>query len=251
MCIFNFGHERRWQTLYHATVEHFASGSGFDSAARQQIEDNNGQIPNTQLLRKIAKTFIVIRGIPSVSRDENAGATRLLGLLNDRIGQDWHNLGLVDKAHHCVALANHANEQGWTNGLHLSGVTKYLWFLWPWGWTMYDRFARRGLCIYEDDRSEALVEFYQKLEVRGFEDSAISISETIQGFNGELNWLYGERVIDKYLMIAGGAVESGPIRPVQEALNALDAEEADTAHAVAQAVANQHCNDHFFLPPQD
>lgn len=251
MCIYNFGHDQRWQTLYHATVEHFASGRGFDSAARQQIEDHDRQIPNTQLLRQIATTFMVVRAIPRADRDGNVGATSLLGALNELTGQNWHNLGLVEKAHECVALANHANQHDWTNHLHLSGVTKYLWFLWPWGWTMYDRFARRGLCIYDDDSGEALIEFYQKLEAREFPNVANNISATIQLFDDQLNWLFGERIIDKYLMIAGGAAQNGPIRSVEDTFDSLDDALVATADAVAQAVANQHANDDFFLPPQD
>lgn len=247
MCIYNFGHDRRWQTLYHATLEHFTTGRRFDRTARRAIEKNDGAIPDTQLLRDIAKEYKVIRGIPRADRDNDQAAECFRTALN-KAAQNWQG-DLVDKARKCLALASQASEQGWTHRRLISAMTKYMWFLRPQGWTVYDSFARRGLCIYDDDPDTAVVQFYQKLQDRGFLEAADAISATLP--NQEMNWLFGERVIDKYLMIAGGAVESGLIPPVQEILDKLDAETAATADAIAQAVATEHCDKAFFLPPQD
>ena len=250
MCIYNLDKSSRRRVLYHATLEHFRSGQGLDYTARQRIEESGRIIPDTDLLRDIAKEYKVIRGIPKPDEfGDDSAAISLVREIN-KIKNNWPNK-MTDKAEKCLSFCEEAKTQGWTRKKQISAVTKFMWFLCPEGWTVYDRFARRGLCIYKDDQKLAVRKFYGTLETRGFVETASNITQTIRGEDQSLGWLYGERVIDKYLMIAGGAVESNLIKSVQTIKGMLQAEDAKNAHALAEAVADQHWDDPFFLPPQD
>ena len=80
-------------------------------------------------------------------------------------------------------------------------VTKLTWFLAPDGWTMFDRPAREALGVRKSGAENQAGEFYRQLSERRFCTHITDVKDVLvqKNFSG----LFGERVIDKYLMLAG------------------------------------------------
>ncbi|GEO01873.1 hypothetical protein NSE01_37050 [Novosphingobium sediminis] len=106
---------------------------------------------------------------------------------------------LTDRADWCATLAETAyrptGKNGQPQGSAYSAATKLAWFINPDGWTMFDKFAGIGLGA-SDIRS-----FYRELDGLGFAGEAQKLNACIatHGFTG----IYGERIIDKFLMSRG------------------------------------------------
>ena len=76
-----------------------------------------------------------------------------------------------------------------------------MWFLKPDGWTVFDSFASNGLGIDGSDPIKRMEDFYKRLNVRNFGVHAIAINESLS--STDFSELHGERIIDKFLMLAG------------------------------------------------
>lgn len=77
-----------------------------------------------------------------------------------------------------------------------------MWFLQPHGWTMFDNLAAQGLGIgYKNNNQRRMLKFYETLNDRGFEAVAAAIGVQIDG--GAFDFLWPERILDKYLMQHG------------------------------------------------
>jgi hypothetical protein len=81
-----------------------------------------------------------------------------------------------------------------------SGATKLFWFLNPEGWTPYDKLASAGLGI-KGTSSSRMINFYKSLDELAFLQKADEISQILR--EHELDYLRGERVYDKILMMRG------------------------------------------------
>ena len=83
----------------------------------------------------------------------------------------------------------------------MSGATKWMWFLRPDGWTLYDNLAAKGLGIHHADTVTRGVRYYERLDELGFPVYAREISTALQ--QHPVHGLFGERTIDKFLMLVG------------------------------------------------
>lgn len=83
----------------------------------------------------------------------------------------------------------------------VSGVTKLTWFLAPHGWTMFDKLARKAVGVGQKPAADQADEFYEQLSRRQFCNHVETLQAKLNdhGFKD----LFAERVIDKFLMLAG------------------------------------------------
>lgn len=208
--------------LFWAVIEHYRSWSNFDGPLRVTI---NNEILTASHIRRIGKEYFVIRGIRS--DDDQPGNTVRLQAVADQVNtvsQQWPD-NLVDRA--CqVALCSLATA-GFTNGLQLSAFSKFIWFLRPTGWTMFDSLASKGVRLQSQYAAHfnniidlfpnyaltnhqlkvisRFISFYNILENHGFHDATNSIDAYFH--DNIASGLFGERVIDKYLMFVGSSNE--------------------------------------------
>lgn len=129
----------------------------------------------------------------------NIGKRERVAALADDISSvtdgSW-NVSLADREAICRNIGTSHQENGGSLHLPISGVTKLMWFLRPDGWTMYDSFARKGLV----GASKGAPAFYKKLDECGFVEFAAAITKKCRALGLPL---FGERIIDKFLMLRG------------------------------------------------
>jgi hypothetical protein len=172
-----------------AVLEHFRTLLGLDGAARQRIAVHG--LDGT-LVRRIAREYRVSRGI--VAGQEHGLAQLLLDLC-----PHWPAT-LEERCGFCINLGEGAAEGRLTHGRQVSAMTKLMWFLNPEGWTRFDRLAADAMGIAQVPSDERARRYYAALSNRGFLDTAQVINGMLedQGAPG----LFGERIFDKYLMLA-------------------------------------------------
>ena len=129
----------------------------------------------------------------------NGGLARLARSVMES-SEPWPK-SLAERAQWCRRRAEEddralSQNRGRKQGAPYSAVTKLCWFLRPHGWTMYDRFARLGLSGPADIEA-----FYHELEQHDFSIKAAELNDIAAQFG--LGNLFGERIIDKFLMLRG------------------------------------------------
>ena len=114
------------------------------------------------------------------------------------------NRTLTDKI---ATYANLYNSTKIGNRKFSSLISKILWFICPHNWTMYDKFAKKGLAkiTYSTVTSLTGIEFYRKLEVYNFDTTINAMNAVLE--DSKFNQLLPERIIDNYLMLLGGRFE--------------------------------------------
>lgn len=152
-----------------------------------------------KLLRRVAIRYNVNRGIPQTGATDSK-AISVIKLLNEA-AQDWPD-GLNLRAEKCLALAEKALGRHDTGTLQVSGMSKFMWFVKPDGWTVFDSFARKGLAVSGNDRRALFLNFYKTLEDQGFDDLVQTMRPVIA--ESLLPDLPAERIIDSLLMARGG-----------------------------------------------
>jgi hypothetical protein len=173
---------------------------GFDGPYLNLIT-SAGKI-ESRWVRPIATEYKVNRGIvrdvAEVGQNEN-NSCRFARVLNES-HVDWP-AGLGEQAEKCIEIAETWHNGRIVHGLQLAAATKFMWFLKPRHWTVYDRFAARGLGMKGTSSRDRMRKFYKVLELRGFRDACDSISEILDRF--ELKAIPSTRVIDMLLMMQG------------------------------------------------
>lgn len=197
---------RRRELLKWAVVEHYRTWRSFDGIQLKRMPPDGIDAAS---VRRIAKEYYVNRGILSTKdangkkiagRDDHADWLAIR--LNDE-AKNWPG-PLNDRATRCAEVAKHASKEKHTKGELASAITKLVWFLKPDGWTMFDELAANGLGIPEKRSIDRMPLFFRALSDRGFTDDARTINEALNA-NG-FGELFGERVIDKFLMFSGNTV---------------------------------------------
>ena len=86
-------------------------------------------------------------------------------------------------------------------------VSKVLWFISPHNWTMYDKFAKKGLAKITHTTFPSLdgIGFYRELEKYNFDTTINAMNAVLE--DSKFNQLLPERIIDNYLMLLGGRFE--------------------------------------------
>lgn len=195
---------RRRELLRWAVVEHYRTWLSFDGIQIQRIAAN-GNVLDRAAVRRIASEYSVNRGILS-TKDENgekvAGRDDSADWIASRLNEEaaaWPPQ-LNERAARCAEVANCASK-GRTRGKQASAMTKLMWPLKPNGWTVFDELAANGLGIPKKKAIVRMPLFFKALSDRNFNDDAGAINEVLNA-NG-FGPLFGERVIDKFLMLCG------------------------------------------------
>ncbi|MBN9145176.1 MULTISPECIES: hypothetical protein [unclassified Novosphingobium] len=184
---------------YWAVIEHHRTWIAGDGIHFLQIHRDHGGTMPLNIAQRIANDYGVIRTIGSHMSGNDKQA--LPNLLN-RISQaEWPDC-LIKRAEVCLKIAKEhrevrKEEVNKKSHAPVSGVTKIMWFIRPKGWTMFDRFARIGLIGGQN----SAMAFYKQLSNSGFLDLAYEINNLCR-FHG-FNDLWGERIIDKFLLARG------------------------------------------------
>jgi hypothetical protein len=154
------------------------------------------------ILRAVARRYNVNRGLlreDGLPDDQDPSADGMIGLLNNA-RKSWSE-GLPARAQTCATIAAEALANGWTQGLQVSAASKFMWFLEPAGWTMFDQFAATGMG-FPHPTPNRFLNFYKTLEGQGFDDMVQTMRSLIA--KSLLPDLPAERIIDSLLMARGG-----------------------------------------------
>jgi hypothetical protein len=176
-----------------AVVEHHRLWWAMDGPCRKKVE-KDGKLAD-DVARVIARDYGVARTIGALKVEGSDPIPGLPDLVRDINESDWPS-GLGARADQCMKLAT-GHAKRCSGKTPISAVTKLMWFLRPGGWTMFDTYARHGLIGHKND----VAAFYAALVDAGFQGrcEAIKARCNDHGF-GEL---WGERIIDKFLMLHG------------------------------------------------
>lgn len=143
---------------------------------------------NKEKLREIGRVFLVNRTIPK--NDE----ARIIGVITSSGQAD--DIPIERRA----AQISRVLEASGSNAA--SAVSKISWFIWPSGWTMYDRLAARA--VIGNPQANALTKFerfYATLALRGWDDILAKVRQSLS--NHGFRPLLAERTVDKFLMLSG------------------------------------------------
>lgn len=180
---------RQRSRAFNAVLEHHRCWVSSDGACFNLVR-SAGLTP--AIAYTIAQDYGVARTIGK--RDRVASLAVEISSITDSA---W-KVSLADREDLCRGLGK-AHKKGATGKkrhLPISGISKLMWFLRPDGWTMYDSFARKGLV----GASKGAPDFYKKLDQCGFVECAAAITKECRALGLPL---FGERVIDKFLMLRG------------------------------------------------
>ncbi len=189
---------QRCEFLKWAVIEHSRTWEGLDGKVRQSLAADD--VIDAKLVREIGKEYLVNR---VVRRGEDGSDDRHANWLADRLNQtaqSWPD-DLEGRALKCARLARLAAKEGHTNGEPASAVTKFMWFLRPDGWTLFDNLAATGLGIPNRQATCRMLLFFEVLADRSFVRQSFEVNKALR--RGSFEHLYGERVIDKFLMLSG------------------------------------------------
>ncbi len=205
--------EERERLLRIAFKEHFLRWMQGDSEDYHEIRHKGGVELKAPVLRRIAKRYHVNRGIRRLENDQDDLIGKKLAEILCSDAKKHKGLSICKRWEATRELAKKCQDE-MENQLRdneqtpngevapiVSAVTKLTWFLAPDGWTMFDRFAREALGVRETGAENQAEAFYRQLCERRFCKHVADVKKVLvdRHFNG----LFGERVIDKYLMLAG------------------------------------------------
>jgi hypothetical protein len=182
-----------------AVVEHHRLWMAHDGCFRQMVQ-REGKLTE-DLARVIVQTYGVQRTM-SKKRGSNDKTKQSLLLLISGINEVCWPDTLPCRANICIALAKEYGKCVEGNR-PISAVTKLMWFRRPTGWTMFDGYARQGLIGSKNDA----MDFYKRLDQNHFPERAARLTELCR--HKDLNELWGERIIDKFLMLHGAREREG------------------------------------------
>ena len=196
--------------LYWATLGYLRAWWATDGA-RLDVVRSTGSM-TVPVLRSIALEYNVTRLILGAEKSEvvredgdglgdDPSAARLCAILN-AARASWPGT-LPERAKACLHIVDEAKRQGVAKKDLASATTKFMWFLQPSDWTVFDRFAKDGLGFKAPAKArDQMLAFYATLEARGFVTLAREMQQQIDGsaFRG----LPATRILDTLLMARGG-----------------------------------------------
>lgn len=171
--------------------------------------------------KAIMKNYYVIRGF----RREKI--TQAVDILERKFVSS--ETKLITRSETCSRIAAMWFEQGCSTGTLISAATKLTWFLKPHGWTMFDKFAERGVGAGVRDPDV----FYTTLCDRGFNKVAESLSAIIS--QSEWPSIPATKVIDRNLVLCGKNAWEQEIADAKASLNAMPQSARQSLIALAHA----------------
>ena len=150
----------------------------------------------------MAIEYNVNRGICADSTnisDEKRNDFKLCNLLT-KWQANWP-IGLTDRARRCCDFAKQGIEENVFSKKQFSAVTKFMWFLEPSEWTVFDKYAAIGLGVKGITLELKMLAFYRKLEDKNF----VGLCSRMQTILNESVFaeLPATRILDKFFMIQG------------------------------------------------
>ena len=180
--------------IYWAVLGYARWWLNIDAGLRQLVGDAGGKLTEGSLAA-IALQYNVARGLPG--KDRPTEALAVLDVLN-RSAVNWPT-SISGRAQRCSEIVEKLQVEKLTDKNHVSGVTKYMWFLHPVGWTVFDRFAADGMGIPSGMTTlDRMKKFYAALDAAGFETA----ERQLQSLIDKSDWksLPAGRVLDTLLM---------------------------------------------------
>lgn len=199
--------EERKRLLEIAFKEHYLRWIQGDSEDYHQIHRIDGGTLKAPILRRIAERYRVNRGIRRLEGGKGDPIGEELAEILTAAVPDLADRPIRDRWNATESVAEdcrRAMQQRFKNHKVkpiVSGVTKLTWFLAPRGWTMYDRLTRESVGVGRMATAKQATEFYDQLSRRQF-CSRVETMQAVLKDHGFEN-LFAERVIDKFLMLAG------------------------------------------------
>lgn len=153
----------------------------------------------SRLILGNSKSKVVRSADDSLGDDPSAAC--LCSILNEA-RRKWPAT-ISERASACRDMVDEAKRRGVAERDLVSATTKFMWFLEPDGWTVFDRFAADGLGIKAPTKPrDRMIVFYGALDARGFVKLSGRMQATIDAspFQG----LPATRILDSLLMARGG-----------------------------------------------
>jgi hypothetical protein len=146
----------------------------------------NASALDADWLRHIGRIYLFNRNVA-----EGAEAPLIDAVVHAGQGND---MNIEERA---ARLSNSLRRRGVTSA---SAASKLSWFIWPSGWTMYDRLAREAVIgVRTEPALEKFERFYVALAMRGWNDLLSQVRQCIR--EGHMETMLAERTIDKFLML--------------------------------------------------
>ncbi|WP_439598212.1 hypothetical protein [Falsiroseomonas sp.] len=199
--------------LYWAVISYYRAWLATDGAHVAVVREAKGL--DVPMLRRIGEEYRVSRWIPGAEKsavekedypgvDDDPSARMFCRILNDARAA-WPLTGLVARSGVCIDIVQEARDRQVSGSNLVSATTKFMWFLKPAGWTVFDRFACVGMGIdpTKGDAATRMTRFYAALEAQRFEDLIAGMQEVIDQ-DPLLSGLPAGRIIDNLLMARGG-----------------------------------------------
>ena len=213
-----------WQQrpLYWSTIAYLRAWWATDGV-RLAVIRKHGMWP--EMLRSLGAEYNVNRSIVRTDKAkgiEDTSAKAICDILH-RAGDRWP-AELLDRAQACEGIAFQMRSYtGETEKNLVSAATKFMWFLKPDGWTVFDSFAAAGMGVKAHlPRLEQLRNFYAQLNAAGFGPLAVEMEVIIR--RSTLSGLPAARILDTLLMARGGrSGDAGAVERLEAFLNLLPA----------------------------
>ena len=238
----------RAKPLYWSTLAYQRAFWATDGAHRRLVENRQGL--TVPLLRRSGDEYRVNRWIPVADKspipaedrlgiEDDPSARLYLRLLHEAQAH-WPASGAVARATVCEAVVMEAKRHGVSTSTLASATTKFMWFLRPDGWTVFDRLACQGMGIAPDKGTAAqrMLEFYARLECAGFEALAAEMDDEIG--RSLLAGLPATRILDTLFMArAGGGSDQLGVDRLAAFLALLPPLMRDALHTLAETLQAQ------------
>lgn len=179
----------RCDWLKAAVIGHYRWWLKFDGILLSSIAPHS--LHTSDSIKSIAKEYSVARGMKGSS---SAGS--IAQLVNLIPSGDITNLVAP-----CLKAVDLARTGGLTHNSLVSGMTKFLWFRNPQGWTMFDKFAADALGIQNGPPLIRMPAFYATLSSKNFLVHEAQIQSIVSSFPQFS--LYASKIIDIYMIIVG------------------------------------------------
>ena len=217
--------------LYWATIEYHRFWLSVDRPRLTVLSKGGGQMTPV-LLRDIAREYKVVRNLKGQDKKNNSEdetAQKICASLNSAMSS-WPGIP-HDRLDACKKLivtirphtaeASSSKEKSQDEGREAksekkdektvdaaSAVTKFIWFMRPEGWTVFDSYAAKGVGIPPYRAMERMEYFYKALILEKFHDLVEKMQDFIRKNSASMQELPATRILDT-LFMARGARGSG------------------------------------------